>query len=202
MALVDDMTTLTASPPASTDRSQRRKWTEGDNKILMGYWDLVGSVALIAIMIKRSPSSVQTQASRLGLPPREEDKDRHRRRWADGDDKSLDCAIADLSGGDGKIPIVEVARVVGRSVDAVVARLESRFGNGSDILARLVAPPPPSAPSMPKARPLTDGVRNPHTLKAKIKRCLRTECRREFYSEGAHNWICSNCKRSSDWLCE
>jgi len=181
---------------AGGDRFQRRRWTSEENKTLMGYWDLVGSVALIAIMIGRSPSAVQTQASRIGLPPREEDKDKHRRRWADGDDRNLDLAIADLSDADGQVPIVDVAKVVGRSVDAVVARLESRNG-GSEIMSRLVAPPPPKSLTMPKPRPVAEGVRNAHTRKAKMKRCLR--CRKDFYSEGAHNWICPSCKRTDEW---
>ncbi len=189
--------TKDAPAKGGSDRSQRRKWTSEENKTLMGYWDLVGSVALIAIMIGRSPSSVQTQASRIGLPPREEDKDRHRRRWADGDDKALDRAIADLSDTEGRVPIVDVAKVVGRSVDAVVARLETRYGNGAEIMSRLVAPPPPKALSMPKPRPVAEGTRNAHNLKAKMKRCLK--CREVFYSEGAHNWICPRCKRTDEW---
>lgn len=114
MELVERMTIVIAEPQRVVDRSKRRPWTEADNRRLMGYWDIVGSVALIAIILQRSPSSVQTQASRLGLPPRAEEKDRHRRRWADGDDEALDQARRP-HWFRWQIPTVDVARVIQRS---------------------------------------------------------------------------------------
>jgi hypothetical protein len=161
----------------------------------MGLWDSIGSVALIAIMMERSSSSVQTQASRLGLPPRAEEKDRHRRRWAEGDDEILEEVVNELTRPDGRIPIKEVAIRMGRSVDAIVVRLESLYGEDSSILSRLEVPPPPEVLEPPKPRIKTlPGKRDSGEG---TKKCLR--CSKEFWSEGRHNWICVTCKRSDDW---
>lgn len=180
-------------------QGKRRPWLHADNRMLMALWDSVGSVALIAVMMGRSRSSVQTQASRLGLPPREEDRDRHRRRWMDGDDARLDDLIVELTWADGKVPIQEVAGRMGRSVDAIVARLESRYGEESDLLSRLVAPPPPISPEPPPPRLATKGVGQDGTRggSGKVRQCLK--CRKDFWSEGAHNRVCITCKRSDDW---
>ncbi len=106
----------------------RRPWRNDDKRMLINLWDTVGSVALIAIMLQRSGSSVQTAASRLGLPPRPEESDRHRRRWVDGDDELLDELIIELTEDDGSVPIQTLAERMGRSVDAVVARMEANTG--------------------------------------------------------------------------
>lgn len=178
-------------------QGKRRPWMHADNRMLMALWDAVGSVALIAIMMGRTRSSVQTQASRLGLPPREEDRDRHRRRWLDGDDARLDGLIAELTAADGKVPIQDVAGRMGRSVDAIVARLENRFGEESDLLSRLAAPTPPVSPEPPAPRPPLAGMSQDPRRAGKVKKCLK--CRKDFWSEGAHNWVCVTCKRSDDW---
>ena len=176
---------------------KRRPWRDEDNTALIALWDAIGSVSLIAIMLKRSRSSVQTQASRLGLPPRAEESDRHRRRWAEGDDAKLDALMAELTGPGGAIPIQQLAERMGRSVDAVVARIEIRHVEESDVMERLAAPPMPvAAPPCPKpaGAAVADKAEQPQ---GKMKRCLR--CRKNFWSAGNHNWICISCKRSEDW---
>jgi hypothetical protein len=183
-------------------QGKRRPWRDPDNTALIAHWDVVRSVALIAIMMSRTQSSVQTQASRLGLPPRTEERGRHRRRWLDEDDTRLDALIARLREEDGRIPIQGVADEMGRSVDAVVARLVGRHGEDSDVLAMLVAPPLPAMPepnsdrSAPGAKPPQDGD-GQKKKKGKTRQCLK--CRKSFWSEGNHNWICVTCKRSDDW---
>src|SRR3546814_17295719 len=69
--------------------SKRRPWSDEGKRQLIEYWDSVRSTVLISLMLDRSPSSIQTQASRLGLPRRSEASDRHRRRWTrrDGEDR-------------------------------------------------------------------------------------------------------------------
>ena len=176
-------------------QGKRRPWLDSDNTTLISLWDVVGSVALIAIMMERTPSSVQTQASRLGLPQRAEERDRHRRRWVHGDDDYLDIVVVELTLRDGKIPIHQVADRMGRSVDAIVARLISRHGEDSDIMSRLMAP-------KPKIKPVEDVIKL--TVQSKMqgkegkqKKCLK--CRDNFWSPGNHIWVCKGCKRSEDW---
>lgn len=184
-------------------QGKRRPWRDGDNTTLIDLWDTVGSVALIAIMMHRTPSSVQTQASRLGLPPRAEQRDRHRRRWQPEDDLQLDRLLEDLRLPEG-IPIEAVAKRTGRSVDAVLARIISRHGEDADILSQLVAPPLPKISGPSKAE--TNGKADPRKKtiedkaqhkQGKVKKCLK--CRKSFFSAGSHNWVCIPCKRSDDW---
>lgn len=183
-------------------QGKRRPWFDGDNTALIALWDVVGSVALISIMLHRSRSSVQTQASRLGLPPRSEESDRHRRRWMDGDDEKLENLIIELARPEG-IPIQVLAEKMARSVDAVVARIEARYGEDSDVIARLVAPPTPTLPAAgtkPNLVNIGDNALDPSNSKknpGKVKNCLK--CRKNFFSNGNHNWICITCKRSDDW---
>src|SRR3546814_4793786 len=85
----------------------------------------------------RSPSSIQTQASRLGLPRRSEESDRHRRRWTRRDREDLDDIVRTMTLPSGKIPIEQVAERVGRSVDAVASRLLADLANPADLLDRI-----------------------------------------------------------------
>jgi hypothetical protein len=187
----------------SMPQGKRRPWTDEDTDKLIHLWGAVGSVALIAIMMQRSPSSVQTQASRKNLPPRAEEKDRHRRRWLPEDDAHLDELLVTTRREDGKIPILQVGAGMHRSVDAVVARLIARHGEDSDIMALLYAPePPPPEPGSGPLQPLRPAARaaaaaaDPKKA-GRIQPCLK--CRKSFWSEGRHNWVCINCKREKDW---
>lgn len=181
-------------------QGKRSPWSDADDTALIALWDKVASVALIAIMLKRSRSSVQTRASRLGLPPRIEDSDRHRRRWVDGDDEKLEEFLEELTEPNGGIPIVELSDRMGRSVDAVVSRLEALMGEDSDVMSRLVAPPTPELPS-PGERPVLERSLSAEPKASrnsgKTKKCLK--CRRNFWSSGNFNWVCITCKRSDDW---
>jgi hypothetical protein len=179
-------------------QGKRRTWTNEDVNTLIFLWGEVGSVALIAIMMRRTPSSVQTQASRSNLPARAEEKDRHRRRWLDDDDVRLDALLDEARREDGMIPIEDVASGMHRSVDAVVARLIARHGEDSDIMERLIAPPMPVPGAMTSPQPIRPAGRAAAAAaepgkQGKVKACLK--CRRSFWSEGKHNWICQNCKR-------
>ena len=176
----------------SGQQSKRRTWSADDNKALMGLWDTIGSVMLIALMMERSASSIQTQASRLGLPPRAEEKDRHRRRWSDDDDDVLTEQERIHTDETGKIDVKAISVSMGRSIDAILGRLEAMYGEDSDILTRIIVPSdiPPAADNAPLAfRGAKPGENK--------KKCLR--CRKEFWSEGKHNWICVPCKRSEDF---
>src|SRR3546814_12989547 len=100
-----------------------RPWSDEGKRQLIEYWDSVRSTVLISLMLDRSPSSIRTQASRLGLPRRSEESDRHRRRWTRRDREDLDDIVRTMTLPSGKIPIEQVAARVGRSVDAVAPRL-------------------------------------------------------------------------------
>lgn len=186
----------------------RRPWTDDCKRQLIEYWDSVRSIVLISIMLDRTPSSIQTQASRLGLPRRTEESDRHRRRWTRRDEEDLDTIVSKLTLPSGKIPIEEVARQAGRSIDAVASRLLAKVDKPATLLDRILLPTPPKTgcKSGRSARTLPGAVsmprKAPRSRKAgQTRACL--SCRKPFWSEGAHNRICSSCKREQsggwDW---
>lgn len=175
-------------------QGKRRAWPDKDNQRLISLWDSVGSVALIALNMNRTMSSVQTQASRLNLPPRTEQGNNHRRRWHEDDDIELDEVIDELQLSDGRIPIKTLSDRMKRSVDAIVARLITRFGE-EETMGRLVAPAiDEAAADATLSQERGEGVAG---KKGKMKNCLK--CRKSFWSEGSHNWVCSSCKKTAEW---
>lgn len=182
--------------------SRRRPWTEEDSKALMDYWDTLGSVFLISLATNRSRSSVQTQASRLGLGARPDaEPGRHRRRWRAEDDQLLADALAAATRPDGTIPVQALARSTGRNIDAIVARLEARYGADSDIIGRLVSEVDLQTVCKVPRTQLTDQSETPRQRRKGNQpgddKCLC--CGRIFQSEGPGNRICARCKRDPDW---
>lgn len=177
----------------------RRPWTESDKRDLIRFWDSIGSIFLISLLTERPEGAIQTEASRLNLPRRAEDKGRHRKKWTPEEDSRLDNAVESCRDDDGRIRIIEVADSVGRSVDAVASKLVERFESGQALRNAIVIP---KADLLAKAeeaaaRPKpTSDRRN----MAMIRRCLC--CERPFNSSGAGNRICKRCRSQddSDWF--
>lgn len=186
----------------------RRPWTDAENKILIRRWDSVGSIVLISILLERSPSSVQTHASRLGLPRRREQGSNHRRRWTRDDERTLQELVAAEEAKGNRIPITSFARKMNRSVDALAARLIERYGE-QELLSRIILPDEdgPSGAvngtSAAEADVQGDGFQgstvrearktNP---KAKMRKCLC--CTKSFWSEGPQVRICNPCKKTHE----
>jgi len=175
---------------------RRRPWSEEEDNVLIDLWDTVGSIVLISLMLDRSPSSVQTQASRKGLPRRIEEKGRHRRRWTGDDEGLLDSLVAELTDGEGKIPIDVLAERMDRSIDAIVARLADRFGSTQALLDRIRLPR--REPPREERRRAEDKARQAPQggAQARTRKCLC--CGKPFWSEGPHIRICNKCKRNYD----
>jgi hypothetical protein len=179
---------------------KRRSWGQKDDEDLIRYWDSVGSIVLISLLMGRTPSSIQTQASRKGLPRRAEERARHRRRWSDEEIAQMDRAIEETSTADGRFPIKDVADKVGRSIDAIAAKLTERYEDPAELLQRIVLPnlkPVRGAAQRTKAAQQAKSRTDPN---GKVRKCL--SCQNSFWSEGAHNRICSKCKRregDADW---
>lgn len=170
---------------------KRRPWTDADNRSLIGLWPRIGSIVLIALELDRSSSSVQTQASRLGLPRRLEGNDRHRRRWTDSDVLSLESSVAKRTRKDGKLPIHEISEDVGRSIDAVVAKLAESMGGESKIFDRIVVTKHHAAAApIKKPAGVEPGI-DPRKV-GRMRPCMT--CSRTFWSEGAFNRRCISCK--------
>lgn len=166
----------------------RRPWTDKHDRQLIDLWPRVGSIVLIALELGRSSSSVQTRASRLNLPRRLEGNDRHRRKWTEEDIEKLETSVARRVEYDGSIPICEIADDVGRSIDAVAAKLAETMGGEESLFTQIKVTkkrpsPVPVKKTEEKIDPRKVGKRRP---------CLC--CGKNFWSEGAHNRLCMSCK--------
>lgn len=174
---------------------RRRPWTDADNQALIDLWPRVGSIVLIALELERSSSSVQTQASRIGLPRRTEGNERHRRKWTPEDVVTLESSVARRTGEDGKIPICEVADDVGRSIDAVASKLAETMGGEEHLFSLIKVTKRKFTATAVKPKVAID----PRKV-GKKRPCM--SCTKIFWSEGAHNRLCAACKKDeggSDW---
>jgi hypothetical protein len=185
----------------STPDLARRAWTEDDKRQLIEYWETLGSIILIALLLDRPEGSVQTEASRLNLPRRLEDKGHHRKKWTEDQLRALRTAVNAFRTPDGKIKIIEVANVTGRTVDAVASKLAADYGSREELRNALYIPAD-LAEVRRKAHRNAASVRAPVTDSRKLTKmrgCL--SCTKPFWSEGAHNRICPRCKsdHDSDW---
>lgn len=181
----------------------RKPWTNEETDTLIRAWEDVGSIILLSILLKRSTSSVQTQASRIGLPRRKESLQRHRRRWSRSEERQLDGLIAAHSTKDNKIKIYEVAKAMARSVDAIAAKLVENLDDEAQLLERIEIPENIRRKlDAPKALPIIErtykkrGEVEDSRYKAKRRNCLM--CSTGFWSEGAHNRICGKCSSAHE----
>lgn len=180
----------------------RRPWKPEDEQELLDLWPRVMSITLIALELKRTTSSVQTMASRKGLPRRTEGNERHRRKWMPEDIQALKDSLDRNTDDNGYVLICEIADEVGRSIDAVAARLIdfAQFGSEEALFEAI------------KVTRKTFGTTSPSRYKAtganswdtpdggKKMPCMT--CKKIFYSESKANRMCSNCKKDeggSDW---
>lgn len=187
----------------------RRPWTEKEDALLINQWDALGSITLISLLLGRSPSSVQTRASRLSLPRRVEEKNRHRRRWAMEDERHLKSLIDEIERKGRKIPILELADKMSRSVDAITAKLVEIYGE-DEVLSRITIPEEasrkkeklsgsevnynnPEPGSGYKATYRKAQQANPN---ARMRKCLA--CMKPFWSDGPQNRICNKCKKNQE----
>lgn len=177
---------------------RRRKWMDSDTRALIDMWPRVGSIVLIALELKRSTSSVQTQASRTNLPRRMENNERHRRKWTEEDVVSLRDALIGNTTPDGQVLICEIAEQVKRSIDAVASKLaeDDFFGDEEKLFEKIkvtktsIASATTSAEVMSCDEVVTEDPRQ----KAKERKCMK--CRKMFWSEWVGNRRCNACKKT------
>lgn len=184
----------------STPDLTRRTWSEADKRLLIEYWSKLGSILLIALILKRPEGSVQTEASRLNLPRRTEEKGRHRKKWTEEEEKDLQTAINIFRTQDEKVRIIDIANFLGRSVDAVASHIQKKYSSRDEMKAFLYIPEDVAEIKRLISRQPIGGRNTPivDTRKQhKMRDCLT--CSRPFWSEGAHNRICPRCKSDSEF---
>ncbi len=188
--------------------TERRPWSDPDKHRLIGLWEKVGSVVLIAILMERPVGSVQTEASRLQLPRRAEDKEHQRRKWTPEEDDTLLDTVEECRATDGRIRIIEVSERTRRSIDAIVNHLAEMEGKRSlNLRENLSATEAEimefglrqAARNMPDDDAAVPGGRIDTRLVEKMRKCM--PCGKPFWSRSAGNRICPKCKNndSSDW---
>lgn len=180
---------------------RRRKWQDSDTRALIDMWPRVGSIVLIALELKRSTSSVQTQASRTGLPRRMENNERHRRKWTEDDVAGLRDALKENTSADGEVLICEIAEQVKRSIDAVAAKLAENdfFGDEEKLFEKIKVTKTSIASATTTAAAAStiscDEVKSSdRRQQAMDRKCMK--CKKSFWSEWAGNRRCNACKKT------
>lgn len=170
--------------------TKRRQWNNKDNVMLQQYWDTVGSVILIALILDRTASSVQTQASRLNLPRRKEAKEKHRRKWSEQDEQNLQIVLNNATSEEGRISIEQIAKEMERSVDAIAAKLIDIFEDKEELLKRLIIPVPPPLKNKKRKSKIKPYI---HIKAPKKVKCII--CDSIFEQVDESNLVCDNCKK-------
>jgi len=181
---------------------RRRKWQDSDTRALIDMWPRVGSIVLIALELKRSTSSVQTQASRTGLPRRMENNERHRRKWTEDDVIGLRDALSKNTTDEGRVLICEIAEQVKRSIDAVAAKLaeDEFFGHEEKLFERIkvtktsIASATTTAATADASISCDEVKSTDRRQQAMDRKCMK--CKKSFWSEWVGNRRCNACKKT------
>jgi len=171
----------------------RRPWRDSDKTDLVRYWEAIGSIFLISLLMDRPEGAIQTEASRLSLPRRNEDKGCHRKKWTDDENVRLDDAVAKCRTPDGKIRITEVADIIGRSVDAVASKLSERFESGQDLRDTIIIP---EDDLRARAAAIKSKAPSASGKKSGIRKCIC--CQKPFNSSWIGNRVCKRCSNTQD----
>lgn len=181
---------------------KRRPWSDKETTDLISYWDTVGSIVLISMILGRSQSSVQTQASRIGLPRRSKSGGKHRRRWTPDDENTLANVVKEYDGRE--IPITDIADRLDRSIDAVAVKLADMLGGPAFLVKRLeTAALMQKSAASGAAAERSAAARRSANPNAKTRKCLC--CGKPFWSEGVGHRICNKCRKNYeeynwDWM--
>ncbi len=166
---------------------KRQSWSSEDNELLIMLWNAIGCVPILSMIMERSVSSIQTQASRLNLPSRDDGGELRRRKFSKEEIDDLKESMGYVSDGfDGKIPILALAKELGIGVGAAFRRMEMFWGDEKEVLDRIIIP------DMEEIKKIGKNSKNG-------KQCDCLSCRKPFWSAGSHNRVCDNCKRNAEW---
>jgi hypothetical protein len=172
---------------------EREPWTDKDSETLMKCWYNNDPVLLISIKLKRTPSSIQTQASRKGLPARNIDQQRHRKRWSPAEDTILDQIVYQKSGFSA-LQAYAVSR--SRTLDAIVSRLISRHGQGCLESICAGAFDVGFIETLMKTGQATSQPEKFHNQ----RKCMNPDCRQEFVTPDRRAvWHCPKCRRAKGY---
>ena len=176
--------------PAPAAPRERMRWTPAEDGALRSYWEQSGSLIWAAHKLQRTLPSTRTHASRLGITLVVSGG---ARGWSDAEDARLARAVDDCTLADGRLELLHVAALAGRSPDATLTRMLDAWGRSRELLDRLSF-----SPTGEMLAERTKLAERPKASGRKLRKCLGW-CGRHFESEGAHERVCKACKRSPVW---
>ncbi|MGU3404474.1 hypothetical protein [Methylobacterium fujisawaense] len=177
-------------------QTERRTWTAENREILVRWWMWEPSVVVIALLLGRSTSAVQTMASRIGLPKRDIEPETHRRRWTDQEIAEYDLEKERLRRADGRTPLVDLSKALRKSLDTVAIQFLQDVGTAENFLRSAWLPEPPPLDERRQERRLDCAAPVDKRKLPAMRKCL--SCERGFWSEGAHIRRCPNCKAEDE----
>lgn len=109
---------------------KRFTWTPEMKNRLDSLWAQGAPVSVIAIILDKTSSLIQTRASRDGLPvrPAPDYAKRHRAKWVEGEIKMIDEIIRSNPNGPGFLDIEQLAIRVERTIDSIASKISERHG--------------------------------------------------------------------------
>ena len=170
-------------------RKSYRPWTKLEKTRLIRLWQLVPSIALIAIELNRSMSSIHSQAVQMGLPRRYNKFGKSYTRWTISEFIKFGQSLVNHIDADNKIHIAKFADEVNRSVDAVIAKIIEIVGDEESVLSHCYAPLDMYFVDQLKVKFSKDQEN------AKTRKCLT--CLKPFWSTGEYNRICLSCTKAN-----
>lgn len=160
-----------------------KDWTIQEAELLIRLWTKVESIIIISIIMNRTPSSIQTRALRLELPPRNLNE-YYRRRWTKKEDDELKKIISQ-----GSVDCFSLSKKKERTIDALLSRALKIGFTINDLSKKIIIP---------------DYIKiyNEGAIigkgQSKERKCAK--CLKPFWSDNFGHRICLSCKSTEDWI--
>lgn len=184
-------------PIREKEVARRTSWAE-DEQTFYDMWRKSIPTVVIAILLNRSPISIQTKASRDRLDEREVPAyaKNHRLKWDEIDLIAIEAATKARLGGPNYLEIESLARRLGRTIDAVCTKIYNDYGAG--VLENLSADYKAGRFQQPTMRQGPPGA-PPNTN----KRCINSSCRQWFWAKDrTRDWKCGKCREAQRGMSE
>lgn len=180
-----------------TEVPRRTSWAD-DEQTFYEMWRKGMPTIIIAILLKRSPISIQTKASRDRLDEREIPAyaKNHRLKWDGLDIMAIETMSQIRAGGPNYIEIEALSRRLGRTIDAVCTKMYNDFGSAS--LTNVAIDYKEGRFQQPAMRQGPPGA-PPNTN----KRCINSACRQWFWAKDkTRDWKCGKCREAQRGMSE
>lgn len=182
---------------AHRDTPRRISWAE-DEQAFYDMWRKGVPTVIISILLNRSSVSIQTKASRDRLDERELPAyaKNHRLKWDEIDALAIQSVAQIRHGGPNYTELENVARRLGRTIDAVCTKIYN--DHGAECLANAALDYKNGRFQQPAMRQGPPGA-PPNTN----KRCINSSCRQWFWAKDkTRDWKCGKCREAQRGMSE